>query len=78
LGTGLQSVCLGYLTTKDWSYWPLFLIPFTVIGLLLAIKIWHAIPAATKKYFLSLQNASLVVVNTESVEFEVSDSEVLR
>src|SRR5512146_1200446 len=48
LGTGLQSVSLGYLTSKDWSYWPIFLVPFTLIGVVLAIKIWHAIPAAAK------------------------------
>ncbi len=50
LGSGLQSVCLGYLTTKDWHYWPMFLIPFAAIGMVLAIKMWKAIPAATKKY----------------------------
>lgn len=46
LGTGLQSLSLGFLTEKSWSYWPPFLIPFAVIGLILAVKIWHAFPGA--------------------------------
>ncbi len=44
LGTGVQSICLGFLTTKSWSYWPLFLIPFGVIGFLLSLRIWNAKP----------------------------------
>ena len=44
LGTGVQSLTLGYLTTIDWSYWPLFLLPFGVIGTLLTRRIWHATP----------------------------------
>jgi OPA family glycerol-3-phosphate transporter-like MFS transporter len=49
----------GYLTRvqpgasepagQGWSLWPIFLIPFSVIGTLLAIRIWHAIPAAARK-----------------------------
>ncbi|MFH1144128.1 MAG: MFS transporter [Candidatus Eisenbacteria bacterium] len=72
LGTGLQSICLGFLTESDkgwsfggylttvhpgakeaagrgWSLWPLFLLPFAVIGTLLAIRIWKAIPEAARK-----------------------------
>ncbi len=49
LGTGFQSLCLGFLTEKSWSYWPPFLIPFAVIGVLLAIKIRKAIPDRARK-----------------------------
>ena len=42
LGTGVQSFALGYLTTRDWSFWPLFLVPFSIIGFLLALRIWNA------------------------------------
>ncbi|MBU0519287.1 MFS transporter [bacterium] len=49
LGTGVQSLSLGYLTTQNWTYWPLFLIPFAIIGTFLAIKIWHAFPNAKGK-----------------------------
>ncbi|MGE5340780.1 MAG: MFS transporter [Candidatus Omnitrophota bacterium] len=44
LGTGFQSMILGFLTTKSWNYWPLFLLPFSLIGLLLLIRIWNAKP----------------------------------
>ena len=55
LGSGLQSVCLGYLTERDWIYWPLFMMPFAFAGLILAIKIWTKLPAATQR-FLDQQN----------------------
>jgi sugar phosphate permease len=45
LGTGLQSLSLGYLTSRSWSYWPMFLLPFTLIGALLCLRIWNARPA---------------------------------
>ena len=44
LGTGVQSFSLGFLTTKSWNYWPIFLLPFTIIGFLLLLRIWHAMP----------------------------------
>ena len=50
LGTGFQSISLGYLTTKSWLFWPVFLIPFTLIGFYLTTRIWNAMPAAAKKY----------------------------
>jgi OPA family glycerol-3-phosphate transporter-like MFS transporter len=44
LGTAVQSFSLGFLTTKSWSYWPIFLLPFSVIGFLLLLRIWNAKP----------------------------------
>jgi OPA family glycerol-3-phosphate transporter-like MFS transporter len=44
LGTGVQSFALGFLTTKNWSYWPVFLLPFSIIGFILLLRIWHAKP----------------------------------
>jgi len=44
LGTGVQSISLGFITSKDWAYWPIFLFPFSVIGFLLLLKIWKAKP----------------------------------
>lgn len=46
LGTALQSVSLGYLTTQDWAYWPWFLLPFAVVGFVLSLRIWNAKPKA--------------------------------
>jgi MFS transporter, OPA family, glycerol-3-phosphate transporter len=50
LGSGLQSVCLGYITTGHWQWWPIFLIPFAVVGLILSFRIWNELPSATRKY----------------------------
>jgi sugar phosphate permease len=48
LGTGIQSVALGFLTSLSWSHWPPFLVPFALTGLVLSIKIWYAFPQAKK------------------------------
>ncbi len=50
LGSGIQSFSLGYLTNWSWRYWPMFLMPFALIGCFLAIRIWHELPHATRKY----------------------------
>jgi OPA family glycerol-3-phosphate transporter-like MFS transporter len=55
LGSGIQSFSLGYLTTWNWHYWPYFLMPFALIGTLIAIKIWHDLPAATRKYLVEVE-----------------------
>ncbi|MFA5263563.1 MAG: MFS transporter [Opitutaceae bacterium] len=51
LGTGLQSFSLGFLIPRGgWICWPLFLMPFTIIGVVVAAMIWRELPAATRKY----------------------------
>ena len=51
VGSGIQSICLGFLVERGgWQWWPIFVIPFAVIGTFIAIKIWHDLPEATKKY----------------------------
>ena len=72
LGSGIQSVCIGFLTPKDqaaahatggwfslaelsgrsWYWWPLFLLPFAMMGTVLAWVIWHELPAATRRYIV--------------------------
>lgn len=52
LGTGLQAVVIGQLTPvgpaaknpANWIWWPVFLIPFAVIGFILSARIWNALP----------------------------------
>lgn len=44
LGTGLQSLSLGFITSWNWAYWPVFLLPFTILGFVLALRIWKAMP----------------------------------
>jgi MFS transporter, OPA family, glycerol-3-phosphate transporter len=55
LGSTLQSFAVGYLTDPkfshhSWQWWPIFLMPFALAGGLIAWRIWHELPAATRKY----------------------------
>jgi OPA family glycerol-3-phosphate transporter-like MFS transporter len=65
VGSSLQSFCIGYLIpdktndgkiipglglTHSWTWLPVFVIPFAIIGLALTIKLWHDLPEATKRY----------------------------
>jgi MFS transporter, OPA family, glycerol-3-phosphate transporter len=49
LGTAVESFSLGYLTTKNWHYWPPFLVPFAIIGFLLCLRIWKAMPDSKRR-----------------------------
>jgi OPA family glycerol-3-phosphate transporter-like MFS transporter len=55
LGGGIQSLCVSRLVEHGWIWWPLFLVPFTVIGGIVALKIWHELPAATRKYIAEVE-----------------------
>ena len=44
LGTWFQAWGLGLITSKNWNWWPIFLIPFTIIAFILAMRISTAIP----------------------------------
>jgi OPA family glycerol-3-phosphate transporter-like MFS transporter len=59
LGTGLQSVSLGYLTNHSWLFWPAFLIPFAVLSVYIAVKMWGHLPEATRKYLVSVEKLSV-------------------
>jgi len=55
LGSGIQSLSLGYLTMRDWIWWPIFMAPFALLGLLLAVKIWNDLPPATRRYIQEVE-----------------------
>jgi OPA family glycerol-3-phosphate transporter-like MFS transporter len=50
LGSSVQSVGVGYLVGLSWQWWPIFLMPFALAGGLISAKIWHELPAATRKF----------------------------
>jgi len=58
MGSSLQSFGVGHLTAHGWIWWPLFLMPFALLGMILAISIWHALPAATRKYIAEHEEQS--------------------
>jgi len=55
LGSGIQSLSLGYLVSHNWLWWPMFLMPFALFGGILALKIWNELPAATRKYIAEVE-----------------------
>jgi len=56
LGTGIQSFCLGYITTWDWEFWPLFLIPFIILGIIISLTMWKKLPKATVSYLKDVEH----------------------
>ncbi|MBM4304703.1 MAG: MFS transporter [Deltaproteobacteria bacterium] len=59
LGTGLQSVSLGYLTGYSWLFWPVFLVPFAMLSIYIALKMWGHLPEATKKYIVTVERVTV-------------------
>ncbi|MFZ3229397.1 MAG: MFS transporter [Pseudobdellovibrio sp.] len=60
LGSSFQEFILGAIITKEtWQYWPAFLIPFTLLGLFFAVKLWKELPEGTKKYLAEVEKIKL-------------------
>ena len=60
LGSSFQEFVLGAFITKEtWHYWPSFLMPFTLLGLFFAFKLWQELPAATRKYLKDVEGKDL-------------------
>lgn len=60
LGSSFQEFILGAVLTKDaWAYWPGFLLPFTLLGLFFAIKLWRELPEGTKKYLREVEKVKV-------------------
>lgn len=73
LGSGIQSLAIGYLSHKDWSYWPLFLLPFAFMGLYLSVRMWSELPAATKKYILEVEKVEMKDQKRQGIKGEPSE-----
>lgn len=57
LGTGVQSYAIGKLVNNgNWHYWPIFLMPFALLGAFLALCIWRELPEATRRYIATVEN----------------------
>jgi len=44
-----------HFIARDWHWWPVFVVPFAILGTVLSIKIWHDLPAATRKYIAEVE-----------------------
>ena len=56
LGSSIQSFSIGYIATRNWQWWPLFLVPFAFLGLVIGIKIWLELPPATRRYIAEVES----------------------
>lgn len=56
LGSSVQSICVGYLSGYNWQWWPIFLMPFALLGALIAWRMWNELPEATRKYIAEHEN----------------------
>src|SRR5437879_2705181 len=75
LGSGVQSVGVGYLVTHySWQWWPIFLMPFALIGGLVDWRIWHELPAATRVYIETVERQHLVIATTNGDAEHVSQT----
>jgi OPA family glycerol-3-phosphate transporter-like MFS transporter len=64
LGSAIQSYFIGHLVPgeaagatntflglpRDWHWWPLFMVPFALLGVGVAIKLWDRLPEATRRF----------------------------
>ena len=60
LGSTVQSFAVGFLTDKNfshhsWQWWPIFLMPFALVGGLIAWRIWHELPGPTRVYLETIE-----------------------
>ena len=76
LGSAIQSFFIGHLVpgekagelttylglTRDWHWWPLFMVPFAILGLGIAMKLWHDLPEATRRYNRSLEDKDVPIL----------------
>jgi OPA family glycerol-3-phosphate transporter-like MFS transporter len=46
------------LAGRSWYWWPVFLMPFALLGMVLAWIIWHELPPATKRYIANVEKAA--------------------
>jgi OPA family glycerol-3-phosphate transporter-like MFS transporter len=65
LGTGLQSVSLGFLTGYSWLFWPAFLVPFAILSIYMAIKMWGHLPEATRRYLVTVEKVTVERVSVQ-------------
>jgi OPA family glycerol-3-phosphate transporter-like MFS transporter len=50
LGSTIQSLSLPHIIDRGWHNWPLFFIPFALLGFGISLRIWRALPPATQRY----------------------------
>ncbi len=59
LGASVESFSMGGIIKHGWIYWPLFLIPFALAGMLIALKMWNYLPEATRRYLHMVEKVNM-------------------
>jgi len=54
-----QFVPYFHFIPRDWRWWPVFIVPFALIGGGIAVWIWHELPAATRRYIVEVEQKRL-------------------
>jgi OPA family glycerol-3-phosphate transporter-like MFS transporter len=69
-GTSVQSIAIGRLLipAMGWTAWPVFMIPFAIFAVYLAVRMWHALPEATRRYLATVEKVSIATSNGARVE----------
>jgi OPA family glycerol-3-phosphate transporter-like MFS transporter len=78
LGAAVQSFALGHLLKHGWFYWPAFLVPFAIAGVLLAVKMWQSLPEATRRYLLVVEKVSVTVADNSAQATATLELEEVR
>src|SRR5205814_350237 len=69
LPSALQSICVGHLVdTKNWALWPVFLIPFTIVAMYLAYRMWRSLPSATQTYLKDVEKIDFIPANSTPID----------
>ena len=57
LGSSFQEFVIGMIIVGpgSWIRWPLFILPFAFLGLFFAVRLWRAVPDATRKYLRDVE-----------------------
>jgi OPA family glycerol-3-phosphate transporter-like MFS transporter len=56
LGSSIQSIAIGYLSARSWTYWPMVILPFAAVGLYFCIRMWKKLPNATVRYLHNVEH----------------------
>lgn len=74
LGSGVQSISLGYLTSKSWQFWPVFLAPFALLGTYFAYRMWQELPEATRRYLIHIEKRQITFDSRGRITSEQRES----
>ncbi len=58
--------------SQNWTLWPVFLVPFPMIGAYLAWRMWHDVPPATRHYLATVEKVFIQVRNSKGAQIKIA------